>query len=81
MRIEEALRQAPFPVRRWQIISGKVIHVFTHFRLDLTIVAGTAEDSSTTPDALWIKPRDFASHALPTVMKKVVRHRLAVNAG
>ena len=70
-------RASPIASTDWQAIPGTVIHVFTHFRLVLTILATQVGPDIDAVDALWIKPRDFAEHALPTLMKKVVRHRLA----
>ena len=68
---------SPLQPSTWEAIPGTVIHVFTHFRLVLTILAGRVSPDAVAPDALWIKPRDFPDHALPTLMKKVARHRLA----
>lgn len=68
---------SPLRPPSWEAIPGTVIHVFTHFRLVLTILAGSVPSDAVAPDALWIKPRDLSDHALPTLMKKVVRHRLA----
>jgi len=61
----------------WQPLPGEVNHTFTHFHLTLSVLA--AEDvAEFAPgdDAVWCRPEQFADHALPTVMKKVVRHAL-----
>jgi A/G-specific adenine glycosylase len=58
----------------WQPLSGRVVHGFTHFQLELTVLKGEAESSH--EDGIWVRPRDFGQYALPTVMKKVARHVL-----
>ena len=55
---------------KWIELVDPVIHVFTHFRLELSIkitevVAGG--------NGLWCHPGDFDQLALPTVMKKVAK--------
>jgi A/G-specific adenine glycosylase len=71
----DALGAAPLPIEAPRLLPGKVVHVFTHFRLEIAVVA--AEAAGTAKDGVWVAPRDFADHALPTVMKKVARHALA----
>ena len=61
---------APMPTD-WQRIEGDVEHVFTHFRLCLGILFGRT--NSDGGNHRWCHPKDFASLALPTVMKKVAR--------
>jgi len=58
----------------WQALPGRVVHGFTHFRLELTVLTGTAGPEH--EDGVWVRPRDFGRYALPTVMKKVARHVL-----
>jgi A/G-specific adenine glycosylase len=70
----EALTSAPVKAR-WTALPGTVQHGFTHFRLDLTILAGTTDDP---PDGLWARPEEFKDYAFPTLTKKVVRHALSV---
>jgi A/G-specific adenine glycosylase len=76
--ILDTTNASPIAIRDWQEIPGTVIHVFTHFRLVLSILSAPVAPGADAPGALWIRPRDFADHALPTLMKKVARHRLAV---
>jgi A/G-specific adenine glycosylase len=60
----------------WRAVPGRVEHVFTHFRLSLSVLAGTvAEDEAA--DGLWWPVARLGEQALPTVMKKVVRVALA----
>ena len=55
---------------KWIELVDPVIHVFTHFRLELSIkyTKAAAGDYGS-----WCHPRDFGQLALPTVMKKVAR--------
>jgi A/G-specific adenine glycosylase len=70
----EALSSAP-AAARWTRLPGTVLHGFTHFRLELTILAGAAD---APPDGLWARPDQFKEYALPTLTKKVVKHAQSV---
>lgn len=70
--LEEALAQAPFRLD-WHRLGGVVRHTFTHFHLELTVVAGVAR-GGTLPAGRWVAPEDLGAEALPTVMRKVARH-------
>ncbi|MGE0054196.1 MAG: A/G-specific adenine glycosylase [Hyphomicrobium sp.] len=78
---KEALRAAPIAADWWQM-PGTVVHVFTHFRLEMMVVrALVPEDVSLTfwaePDRCrWVKRRDLHSQALPSVMRKIIAHGL-----
>lgn len=52
-----------------------VRHTFTHFHLELRPVVITigALDAAVIPRGQWVKPENFSSFALPTLMTKVVR--------
>ena len=52
-------------------------HGFTHFRLDMTLLAGTTVEP--TP-GIWAQPADFKDYALPTLTKKLVNYSLSVLA-
>jgi len=69
----EALASAP-ATARWTKLPGTVQHGFTHFRLDLMILAATSESP---PDGIWARPEHFKDYAFPTLTKKVVRHALS----
>jgi A/G-specific adenine glycosylase len=71
---DEALAAAP-AATEWTALSGTVQHGFTHFRLDLAILAGT---TGAPPDGLWARPDQFKDYALPTLTKKIVKHALSV---
>ena len=51
----------------WDALAEPVIHGFTHFRLELTVMRSTVSGG----DGKWCYPDDFRDLALPTVMKKV----------
>jgi len=57
----------------WRPLDGEVTHTFTHFHLRLSVWAGETE-SDDLADGFWCRPPNLRDHALPTVMKKVVRH-------
>jgi len=58
----------------WTKLDTEVVHVFTHFRLTLIIQAQTAPKGWRKPHGFdWVSPRDFDSHALPSVMMKVAK--------
>jgi len=70
----EALRAAPAAVA-WSPLPGTVRHGFTHFRLELEVVAGNG-----VADGVWSPVEQFGDHALPTLMKKVARHAISALA-
>jgi len=71
----EAAAAAPAPAT-WRVLSGTVRHGFTHFELELTVWAArcAARPAAT---GVWVAGERLADHALPTAMKKIVRHALA----
>lgn len=70
------LAEAPFPAR-WRAAPGAVRHVFTHFRLTLTVfVAPAPPDFVPPPGCRWEPRRSLAAAALPNVMRKAVAHGL-----
>ncbi|HJU20389.1 MAG TPA: NUDIX domain-containing protein, partial [Stellaceae bacterium] len=87
--LKEALAEAPAAVP-WSPLPGTVQHGFTHFRLELAIVAGRSEagdgfsGSPRDPVArgwgLWSPVERLGEHALPSLMKKLVRHAVSVLA-
>ena len=60
----------------WRPLEGVVRHGFTHFELELSLVAGMARNGAAR-EALWCPVDRLSDYALPTLMKKVVRHALA----
>jgi A/G-specific adenine glycosylase len=70
----EALAHAPAKTS-WTRLPGTVHHGFTHFLLDLIILAAT---TASPPDGIWARPDEFKDYAFPTLTKKVVMHALSV---
>jgi A/G-specific adenine glycosylase len=70
----EAIRAAPAAVA-WSPLPGTVRHGFTHFLLELAVVAGTG-----AADGIWSPVERLGDHALPTLMKKVARHAMSALA-
>jgi len=68
----EALALAPAPAR-WRRLAGRVRHVFTHFELELTVLAATGLAPGIV-EGLWCPPGELGAHPLPTVMRKVAEH-------
>jgi A/G-specific adenine glycosylase len=81
--LDEALPLAPCG-RGWRALPGLVRHGFTHFELELEVLAGSAEETAEEPsgtnegqESRWCPLDRLSDFALPTLMKKVVAHALA----
>ncbi|MBM3509674.1 MAG: A/G-specific adenine glycosylase [Alphaproteobacteria bacterium] len=65
----------------WRALPGVVSHGFTHFPLEIAVVAGAIDrDPAARIDGVWCRPDRFADCALPTLFKKVLRHAAAHGA-
>jgi A/G-specific adenine glycosylase len=73
--LNQAIEIAP-AATEWAPLPGTVRHGFTHFRLELAIIAGNGE-----ADGMWSQVDRLDEHALPTLMKKVARHAVSALAG
>jgi len=71
--VEEARRAAPVAAK-WRLVPGIVRHGFTHFDLELTVLAGQARSESPEASGKWVALDALDSQALPTLMKKIVAH-------
>jgi len=71
---DAALSEAPLAAD-WHSLPGVVRHTFTHFHLELTVLAAKVDAPPEAAGTWWPVDR-LAEQALPTVMKKVVRHAL-----
>ena len=69
---EDILYNAPTLVK-WKQCPGKVTHMFSHFKLEVTVLAMTTRKNVS---GLWVSTRLLKKEALPTVMKKIVRHAM-----
>ena len=71
---EAAAEARPPAAAEWRD-AGEVVHVFTHFRLELAVKRATLKASDAHrfgTGAQWVARDALASYALPTVMKKVI---------
>jgi A/G-specific adenine glycosylase len=76
---DEALHAAPLAAA-WRALPGVVRHTFTHFHLELTVLAAHVADTKDVPGR-WCPVDRLGEQALPTVMKKVIRHALKAGDG
>ena len=61
----------------WRLLPGTVVHVFTHFRLELNVYCAAAGRMEQAPPGCWWAPAaTLAGEALPSVMKKVIEAAL-----
>jgi A/G-specific adenine glycosylase len=74
--LAEAVGEAPV-LAEWSVLPGTVRHGFTHFQLELAIVAGRGDGAV---EGLWSSIDRLGEHALPTLTKKVARHALSALA-
>ncbi len=56
----------------WSALDEPVVHVFTHFRLELDVVKGEVS-ASARADGVWAPVDRLGEYALPTVMTKIVK--------
>ena len=79
--VKDALQATPVRADWWQV-PGQVVHVFTHFRLELIVYrAIVPSDSALTFWAdsgrcRWVPRRALDREALPSLMRKVIAHGL-----
>ena len=71
---EAAKKAAPVKVK-WTLLPGTIRHTFTHFHLELSVLAGRTSSNSRL-DGKWAPLDRLAEEALPTLMKKIVGHAL-----
>jgi len=69
-----AIAAAP-AATQWTALPGIVQHGFTHFRLELALMAGR---TMAPPEGIWAQPDEFKNYAFPTLTKKLVNYALSV---
>lgn len=77
--IEEALEAAPFEAE-WRPLPGTVVHVFTHFRLELRLLAAKAKPGMDVGIGYWCPIDRLDSEPLPSLMRKVIERGFAASA-
>ncbi len=72
---EDSARRAAPTALHWRAAPGSVIHVFTHFELELNVWLARA-GAGPAPDnhGVWIEPAKLGAAAIPSVMRKVIEH-------
>ncbi|MEL6747322.1 MAG: NUDIX domain-containing protein [Pseudomonadota bacterium] len=76
-QVNAALKTPPIAADRWTVPTP-VIHVFTHFRLELTVlraVVGKRDELTLWADqdrCVWTHQDDLEGAALPTLMRKAL---------
>ncbi len=74
--VTKAVLDAPFEAR-WRRLPLPVLHVFTHFPLELAVVFGKVGTGTPNPDGMrWTPLDELAGEPLPNVMKKVLANAL-----
>ncbi len=73
--VEEAAALAPVDAR-WRRLEGEVRHTFTHFHLQMLVLAGRAADTAPA-SAVWCPADRLGEYALPTLMKKIAERARA----
>jgi A/G-specific adenine glycosylase len=61
---------------QWRPLPGLVRHTFTHFHLEMTVWAGRVDRAAGHAEGRWVPLDGLADEALPSVMRKLVRHAL-----
>lgn len=72
----DAIKTAPVTAD-WRELNGAVTHVFTHFRLELTVLAAQlSAKAAAALDGEWVPMERLGAAGLPSVMAKVAKHAL-----
>ena len=77
---EDAADAAPVP-GNWAAIPGVVVHIFTHFRLEMRVYRSVVSPKKPggkrgADGCQWVARRDLDRVALPSVMRKIIAHGL-----
>lgn len=51
---------------------GQVVHVFTHFRLELEVWSATVTEPAALAEGWWASPAELDAEALPSLFRKVL---------
>jgi A/G-specific adenine glycosylase len=70
-----AREAAPVAISKGRLLPGLVHHTFTHFHLELLVLAGHASGHR-LEEGLWCSLEKLSDQALPSLIKKVVAHAM-----
>jgi A/G-specific adenine glycosylase len=70
--VDEAKSHAPLAAR-WRPIPDRVRHTFTHFHLELSVLAGSVR-AANAEGCVWVPADRLGDYALPSLMRKVIAH-------
>lgn len=71
----ELLAAAPAKAA-WTALPGTVRHTFTHFHLELRVMAASSRDAPRGIEGGFVALDALGGEALPSVMRKIVAHAL-----
>ena len=69
----DSKRDPDFPIEGQWTHRGQVVHVFTHFRLELEVWTATDSSDSSLSDGWWSSPNALGKEALPSLFTKVLK--------
>ncbi len=77
-RVSDKSQTAHAPIEAdWRRVPGTVVHMFTHFRLELNVYCARVDAMEQAPSGCWWAPaKTLAGEALPSAMKKVIEAAL-----
>ena len=83
--LAQSLKYAPV-IEKWRQCDGIVKHVFTHFTFEITVAAAVTKKKIPpslklwgTSQGHWVGPHKLDDEALPSVMKKIIRHAMKLS--
>lgn len=76
----DVMRHLPYAAD-WKALPGIVKHTFTHFHFEIDVWAGEVGGATESlPDSKWVALEGLSDEALPSVMRKIVKHALKQTA-
>jgi A/G-specific adenine glycosylase len=76
----EAMRHIPY-ASEWRELEGVVRHTFTHFHFEIEVWASLVDErSEALAESKWITIDGLSDEALPSVMRKIIKHALKQTA-
>jgi A/G-specific adenine glycosylase len=60
----------------WQVVPGTIIHIFTHFKLEIKVLRVNLKYCRKADSLAWHPADSFQKAGLPSLMLKIIRHGL-----